>query len=95
MMPANIKRLLKFLGPEYTCRGLYKTDEIFRKINDSYDVEISGASRKGRPVSIYVWNIRNGMCGGAKIIERKHEIKDDNELKCALDSILLKYKNLA
>ena len=52
-----------------------------KKLNDSYDIEISGTQRASGHMSVYVWDISNGENHIAKIVDRATGIKTISELK--------------
>ena len=64
---------------------------VYRKINDSYDIEVSGTRLKGKPMTVYVWDITGGKHNGARIIETVRGIIGVPALKAVLDGIVRKY----
>lgn len=92
MITANQNRLLAMLGPDYSVKEIDLEDCIYRKLNSKYDIELSGTARKGRPISIYVWDISNGDGISAQIVEKIHQIKYDVELLTVLNSLAEKYQ---
>lgn len=91
MATTYLKETLNFLGPEYQLKYIDGEDCIYRKLSDSYDIEVSGAYKKSNSISIYIWNITRGTGYGAHIVETIHGIKSREELKTTLDSITAKY----
>jgi len=87
----NQSELLKFLGSGYTSKVIDLELCLYRKLNDIYDFEISGTARKGRRMTVYVWDITGGTGNGAKIAESVAGIKTAEQLKQALDSLAEKY----
>ena len=87
----NQSELLKVLGPDYSAKRIDLELCLYRKLNNDCDFEISGTSRKGREMTVYVWDIRAGEGHGARIIETVRGIKDAGELKQALDELVCKY----
>lgn len=83
--------LMKFLGPEYELKTIDGELCIYRKINSKYDIELSGTTRKNRPVNVYVWDISNGTCVGARTVESIYDIKDRETLKSTLGALVEKY----
>ncbi len=88
----NQQDLLKFLGPEYSIKVIDGSPCIYRKFNDHYDLEITGAGRKNRPVCVFVWNISSGEGVSAVIAEKHFDISDWASLKALLDELTRKYQ---
>ena len=88
----NQAELLKLLGSKYTAKVIDLELCLYRKLNDTYDFEISGTSRKGRNMTVYVWDISNGTGHGARQVESVSGIKAAGQLKQALDELAAKYK---
>ena len=82
---ANQKRLLSLLGPEYSLKVIDLELCVYRRINATYDIEISGTSYKGRKIGVYVWR----DC--VEIVDRVCDIKTDYELITTLNSFVKKY----
>lgn len=89
----NQQELLKFLGPEYSIKTIDGESCLYRKINSSYDIEISGTTRKNRPISVFVWDITKGEDFAASIVEKHFDISDWASLKTLLDTIIQKYRD--
>ena len=81
MATTYLKETLNFLGPEYQLKCIDGEDCIYRKLSDSYDIEVSGAYKKSNSISIYIWNIIHG-------------IKSREELKTTLVSVTAKYSEI-
>jgi len=94
MLTKNQKELLDFLGPEYTTKTIDLEICLYRKINDHYDIEISGSARKSHPLSVFVWDISRGQGVAAEIVDRYFDISSREALKKLLDEITRKYQNL-
>lgn len=69
-----LNTVLQFLDPEYQSKVIDLEECLYRKISPSYDLEISGVSKKGHPISIYVWDITKGTGYSARIVETIHSI---------------------
>ena len=82
---------LEFLGADYSIRTIDKEDCIYRRLNASYDVEISGCHQVRHPKSIYVWNIEDGAGIAARIEEERTGIRTKEQLKTHLDELVEKY----
>ena len=91
MPTKNQIQLLSALGPEYSIKTIDLEECVYRKINDCYDIEVSGTWKKGLPITIYVWRI----CGGKHTVEQIDGIKSTARLKHELDKIIEKYSDLA
>lgn len=87
----NQVRLLRFLGAPYQTKVIDWELCLYRKLNDHYDLEISNTARKGRNMSVYVWDISNGDASNARCIEKAHDIFTPEHLKKTLDKLALKY----
>lgn len=87
----NQKNLLAYLGPEYSVKIIDGVESIYRKINENYDIEVSGTLRKGHNMSIFVWDISGGI--PTEIVERHFDIKDWAQLKSLLNQIVEKYSD--
>lgn len=87
----NQTALLKFLGSSYTSKIIDLELCLYRKLNDTYDFEISGTARKGRTMTVYTWDISNGTGYSAKIVESVNGIKSVEQLKQTLDELVTKY----
>lgn len=95
-MPSkNQKELLEFLGPEYSVKEIDYELCIYRKLNDHYDIEISGTARKNHAFSVFVWDISSGEGVSASIAEKHFDIPDKLTLKNLLDDLAHKYGGLA
>lgn len=90
-MSLNMKRLLTFLGPGYSNKIIDAEDCLYRKISDKYDIEVSGCNRKGRKMTIYVWDITGGTTLAAQLVESIQDIKDEFELRDTLLEVEEKY----
>lgn len=91
MATAYLKKVLNFLGPDYCLRTIDWEECIYRRINASYDLEISGAYKKNHPISIFIWDVSNGLNSSAHVVEYRHQIKSPEELKSVLNEIIPKY----
>ena len=91
---ATFNKTLRSIGPEYTSKVIDGELCGYRKLNDYYDVEISGMNNyrvKNQNFSVYVWSIKPSY----EIIERFFEIKSIEDLKKILSQIQEKYQNLS
>lgn len=91
----NQQDLLKYLGVGYTLKTIDQELTIYRRINNHYDIELSGASRKGHPISVFVWDISNGEGASSRIVERHFDITDWDDLRALLEQLTEKYQGLA
>lgn len=89
----NLKEVLKYLGEPYTVKRIDLEDCIYRRINDRFDIEVSGCNKKRSPFYVYVWDISNGTGLGAKIVEQSGPIRDLPKLKSTLESYVTKYSS--
>lgn len=95
MASKNQKELLEFLGPEYSLKEIDRELCVYRKINNHYDIEISGTTRKRRPIAVFVWDISIGEGIYAHTVEQHFDITDWNELKSLLEKLVAKYQTSA
>lgn len=93
--PTNtFNKTLRFIGPEYSSKVIDKELCEYRKLNDYYDIEISGMNNnriKNQNFNVYVWSIKPSY----EIVEKFFEIKSIEELKRILSQIQEKYQNLS
>lgn len=90
----NQQEILNYLGSEYSLKEIDSELCIYRKINDRYDIEISGTNRRRHPMVIYVWDISTGAGISARIVEQFSGITDKSALKNTLNQIIGKYSDL-
>ncbi len=95
MASRNTLDLLQFLGGEYSLKTIDGEECIYRKINNSFDIEISGAHRKRMSICVYVWDIKYGDGIAAHTVEQRIGIKSKEDLKTTLDALVQKYQGLA
>lgn len=88
----QFRHTLSQLGPEYTSKIIDGELCGYLKINEKYDIEISGMNnnRVKRPnFNIYVWDCSPGY----RIVEQDHNIKSVDLLRETLLQIRDKYQN--
>ena len=88
----NQRYLLEILGPEYSMKTIDMEPCIYRKLNDHYDIEISGTYQKRSKFNVYVWDISNGEGPGSRIVDRCTDINGEGELKRVLYNFVAKYQ---
>ena len=66
------------------------TYSLYRRLNDSYDIEILGTFSRKEPFTVLVCDISSGM-QHAPIVDRCHDIKSLHELERVLDEVCWKY----
>ena len=86
------KELLTYLGPAYKLQIIDFENCIYRKINDRYDIEISGTYTASHPIMICVWDISKGFNSSSRIIETIQDIRTKEDLKNTLDALIQKYQ---
>ncbi len=84
----NLKEVLNYLGEDYSPKEIDREICAYRKLNNYYDIEISGCNRKTDPFNVYIWDITNGTGNSAKIVRRSGDIKTKLDLKDWLDNNL-------
>ena len=85
---------LDYLGNAYTSKVIDGELCGYRKINDFYDIEISGLNNnklKHPSFNVYVWQIKSGLT----TVETHFDIKSIETLKRVLSELCQKYQNLA
>ncbi|ARF70684.1 hypothetical protein B7C51_24740 (plasmid) [Paenibacillus larvae subsp. pulvifaciens] len=87
----NLKAVLEHLGNQYTVKTIDLEECAYRKLNDRYDIEISGCRKKNGPYHVYVWDITRGTSVAAQIVEQFSDIKGLPQLKATLKHIETKY----
>jgi hypothetical protein len=92
----KLKAVVAELGPEYSIKTIDAEWVGYRKINDRFDIEISGLNnrRKSFKCAVYVWDISNGVGVGARSVEHIPKITSLESLKQTLDSLVVKYQSL-
>ena len=91
MPTKNQKELLSFLGNQYTLKIIDGELCIYRKLNDRYDIEVSGTNRKTNKYFVYVWDISSGSEMSSHIIDQVEDISGKEDLKQVLDKLVKKY----
>lgn len=89
----TFNKTLSELGENYSSAIIDNELCAYRKINDAYDIEISGLNNnriKNPNFTVYVWK----LLPGKHIVEQYNNIHDISELKTTLQSIVQKYQNL-
>lgn len=89
----TFNKTLHSIGPEYSSKVIDGELCGYRKLNDYYDIEISGMNNnriKNQNFNVYVWSIKPSY----EIVEKFFEIKSVQELKKILSQIQGKYQNL-
>lgn len=84
---SNQKRLLSLLGSEYSWKVIDLELCLYRRINSTYDIEISGTSSKGSKICVFVWR------DSVEIVERIFDIKTEYELITLLNRLVKKYSD--
>lgn len=87
----TFQETLKYLGKDFSSKVIDGELCGYFKINDCYDIEISGMNNnrvKNLNFTIYVWNIKNGM-----YIKEQKTVHSLSELKRSLDSLIEHYSN--
>lgn len=92
---AKIKKIQTLLGPEYSIQVIDFENVIYRKINENYDIEVSGLdnSRKSISCFVYVWD--RSASSGVKIVDEYQNINSLTALKSVLYKIIDKYQDSA
>ncbi len=86
----HFKYVLECLGENYLDKVIDYEHCVYRKINNRYDIEISGVntSKRKKSYSIYVWETSPGL----HVIEEIFDVKSISSLKRNLYTIVEKYK---
>lgn len=82
----HLREVLKFLGPEYTAKIIDGEDCVYRDLENGYDIEISGCSRKPYHMVIFVWELSN-----LQISEQSEPMHTLPELRKKLDELCCKW----
>ena len=84
-----IDDILKDLGPAYSIQTIDNERVIYHKINDCYDIEVSGldSHKKNPTIVIYVWQLKPGK----QIVERIEGIHTISHLADTLVELRRKY----
>ncbi len=88
----KLKDICSQLGPNYSITVIDLEQVIYRKINDMYDIEISGLNnnRKTFNSNVYVWR----LVPSKRIEETIQNLKSIEQLKDALNTICQKYSKI-
>lgn len=87
----TFQETLKYLGKDFSPKVIDGELCGYIKINDCYDIEISGMNNnrvKNPNFTIYIWNIKNGM-----YIKEQKTVHSLPELKSSLASLIKQYSN--
>lgn len=88
-MTDNQKKLLDFLGSDYSLLPIDGEPCIYRRLNDKFDIEVSGTKRANQPLTIFLWDISQR---NPRIIETRNHVENDKQLlKTILDELSSKY----
>ena len=92
---AKIRKIQTLLGPEYSIQVIDFENVIYRKINEDYDIEVSGLdnARKAINCFVYVWD--RSASSGVQIVEKYDSIDNLTALKSLLYKIIDKYRDSA
>lgn len=85
----KIVEITELLGPMYSIKFIEGENCIYRKLNDSYDIEVSGLDNRKKSFSctIFLWSIRKG-----KYVENTYEdIKSYEQFLETLEAIEMLY----
>ncbi|MBQ8491303.1 MAG: hypothetical protein IJ858_06645 [Acidaminococcaceae bacterium] len=85
----NIDRYLKELGPDYSIQVIDREQVIYHKINDNFDIEVSGLdnNRKAPSIVIFVWQLKPGK----QIVETIKDVHTISHLADTLYELRQKY----
>lgn len=89
---SKIKHVLAALGTEYSITVIEGENVIYQKLNDDYEIEISGLDNRKDTFSciVYLWDIK--LVSIKKLAER-HEACSLDELKNILESLSKKHRS--
>jgi len=88
----KLNEICASLGHQYSIDVIDGEQVIYRKINDFYDIEVSGLNnnRKTFKATIFVWRLKPGK----QTVEIIDGLKSFQSLKSALDRLVEKYQSL-
>ncbi|MCM2675606.1 hypothetical protein [Alkalicoccobacillus plakortidis] len=87
----NLQDVLDFLGPEFTTKTINNELCAYRKLNNKYDIHISGCNTKCSPFNVYVWDISSGESENSTLVNKAEYLKTIKDLGLALDEFTAKY----
>ena len=87
----NQQDLAEFLGPDYSVRVVDIASCVFRRLNDRFDIEIVGTTRRNGPFSVYVWDVPHVEHEAARLLDVHQDIPGQAALKELLDGLVRKY----
>lgn len=90
MHPKKFSDALKYLGPSYSIKIIDHVETIYRKINENYDIEISGLHNTSTSwkATIFVWKLN------PLITVEQIETISLKDLEEHLDQVVVKYRHL-
>ena len=88
MYPKKLQDALDYLGPSYSVKVIDAVESIYRKINDQYDIEITGSFNKSKTFNCYVWK------RSPRVTVESYENLNIQNLEEQLDAIILRYRHL-
>lgn len=88
----KLKTICAELGPDYSIIPIDLEQVIYRKINNNYDLEISGLNnnKQSFDATIYLWQLKPTE----SIIETISDITNIESLKTSLANLVEKYQDL-
>lgn len=89
----KLKEICLSLGSDYCIKIFDGEQVIYRKINNSYDLEVSGLNNNQKTIdaTIYLWQLKPSQ----QVIETIKNITTFESLKSSLESLVEKYQNLS
>lgn len=88
------KQLLEYLGPEYEPKTIDGEPCLYRKLNESYEIEISRSESLLHTYGVYIWHLLHGAHCPAEMVAMKNDIFSRSSLKKHLDVMVRHYQNL-
>ena len=85
----KLKEICTRLGPEYSIKMVDLEQVIYRRINDNFDLEVSGLNnaKKSFDATIFIWSLHPSV----QIKEQVSGIKSFDELAAKLTAISQEY----
>jgi len=85
---AHMQKLMDLLGDEYTVKRIDYEDCIYRKLNNFYDLEVSGVWSAKMKMMLCIWDIRQDL----RTVEYVRDISSKETLLAEVTRLENKYK---
>lgn len=88
---SKIESVLAYLGEPYTISALDNEPVIYRKLENGYELEVSGVHGNAGTYSLYVWQ----TAPSRELVGVYHGIRGEQTLKDVLGHCAFRFQNLS